>query len=68
MILFDYKKRFFRVGLGLVAVGGVNILPIFTKIIGDFLHINLSSNPWVGGLMILSSLFLFWLDHKENKK
>jgi hypothetical protein len=68
MILFNPEKRFFRVGLGILAVGGVSTFPILTKIIGEFLHINLSPNPWIGGLMILASLYLFQLDYKENKK
>ena len=66
-IFFDPKKRFFRVGLILLSLGGSTILPIVNKLIGKYLGINLDPNPWLGGLMVIVAFGLFVLDHIENK-
>ncbi len=67
IIFFNPKRRFFRVGLLLLAIGGSTFLPIVNKLIGKYLGINLDPNPWIGGLMVIVALGLFILDHFENK-
>jgi len=76
IILFNPKRRFFRIALSVLGLSSISILP---KIIGVF---NIPENSFFNGvvkfgesiplliiigLLILSG-FLFWLDHQENKK
>jgi len=67
IIFFNPKRRFFRVGLLLLSIGGSTFLPIVNKLIGKYLGINLDQNPWIGGLMIVVACVLFVLDYFENK-
>ncbi len=67
VIFFNPKRRFFRVGLLLLGIGGSTFLPIVNKLIGKYLGIDLDPNPWIGGLMIVVAFGLFILDYLENK-
>jgi len=67
MLFFDPKRRFFRVALGLLAVGGVSIFPPISKIIGEYLDMDLGSNPWIAALMLVVGLGFAVLDYYENK-
>ncbi len=66
-IFFDPKRRFFRIALILLSIGGSSLFPIVNKLIGKYLDINLDSNPWISGLMITVAFGLFGLDYLENK-
>jgi len=73
MIMFNPKRRFFRIGLSSLFLGGLQFLPYkFDLIIpkNDFIYGYIKSGdtpiPWFGILLILLSIFLFWLDSKNN--
>lgn len=66
-LFFNPKRRFFRVAIPILAIGTMSMIPSLIDIISKILNLNITTNPWIGGLLIVSSLFLFWLDHKENE-
>ena len=66
-LFFNPKRRFFRVAITILAIGTMSMIPSLIDVISKILNLNIATNPWIGGLLILSSLFLFWLDHKENE-
>lgn len=75
MIFFNPKRRFFRIGLALLSAGSIlNIISFSGKLTipkNDIIYgaINLQGHDFsiYGFVLILASLFLFWLDYKENR-
>ncbi len=65
-ILFNPKRRFFRVATGIMAIGAVSLIPSIMDYISKVLEINIHTNPWIGGLLICSAMFLYYLDSKQK--
>ncbi len=68
MIIFNPKRRFLRIGLGLLTLGSMSLSPSFIDWISKILNLNIHINPWIGALLIIGSFFLFFLDHKMDEK
>jgi len=74
MLAFNPKRRFFRLGMSSFIVMGLQFIPLkYSMIIpkNNFIYGYIKSDngdiPWFGILMFIASMFLFWLDYKENK-
>lgn len=67
MMLFNPKRRFYRSAWVYFSAGGVSVFQPIAKLIEKYLGINLETNPWIGGLLIMGALVLFWFDYLENK-
>ena len=75
MLFFNPKRRFLRIGLALISMGSIlNIFSLTGKITipkNDILYgfINLQGHDFSiqGIILIIASMYLFWLDHEENK-
>ena len=65
-LFFNPKRRFFRVATGIMAVGAVSLVPSIMEYISKVLELNIHTNPWIGGLLIFSSLFLYYLDSRQK--
>ncbi len=70
---FNPKRRFFRMASSTLAVGILELISFdwIVKNINTFFDLNIqshsSSNIVIGLVLILASMYLFYLDYKENK-
>jgi hypothetical protein len=75
MLMFNPKRRFFRVALSTLFLGlfqfssfsGLLVIPE-NDFIHGFIKINELTIPWFGILLIVTSIILFILDYKLNKE
>jgi len=65
-IIFNPKRRFFRVATGILAISVVSLVPSIMDYISKILELDIHTNPWIGGLLICSALFLYYLDSKQK--
>lgn len=64
-IFFNPKRRFFRVATAILATGVVSLVPSIMDYISKIFELNIHTNPLIGGLLICSSMFLYYIDSKQ---
>lgn len=65
-IFLNPKRRFFRVATSILAIGVVSLIPSVMDYISKIFELKIHTNPWIGGLLILSAMFLYYLDSKQK--
>ena len=65
-VFFNPKRRFYRSATGIMAIGVVNLFPSIMNYISKVFELNIHANPWIGGLLICSATFLYYLDSKQK--
>ena len=67
-VFFNPNRRFYRSATGIMAIGVVSLVPSMMDYISKAFGLNIHANPWIGGLLICSATFLYYLDFKLNFK